>query len=352
MDSVGAHEPKKRRLPPWMMGAATSNQVREENKNDRVGSIIHAALDSEITLPKVQKRSRKIVKKSSDEDKEMRISEEVCAPKSKTRSRKVVNKNLDEDEDAHGSEEVCPPKLKRRSKRIQKGPLHEDEEANADDSCILVKCDSVKRKRKNSSANASDVHSIGNEKFIQISAPQKKKRGNVNKLTPNEASSSCTGREILMEDLIGIAQEYVNADSHTEQQFQRIREFGPEEKRSAADTSSDEPASSIPTIPPTECSSAVTDAKSISPTSSEPVENNNIFSNISRTGDPAQDMLNLLLGPLLMKPVEESKKTLNNDYMPLDRPVQNQSQKHIVDELAPLVKKKTSLKDKVAMFLE
>ncbi|KAL9659717.1 hypothetical protein QQ045_024526 [Rhodiola kirilowii] len=209
MDSVRAHEPKKRRLPPWIMGAATSNQVREENKDDRVGSINHAALDSEITLPEVQKRSQKIVKKCSDEDKEMRVSEEVCAPKLKTRSRKFVNKNLDEDEDAHGSEEVCSPKLKRRSKRIQKGPLHEDEEANADDSCILVKCASIKRKRKNISDNASDVHSIGNEKFTQISASQKKKKGNVNKLTPNEATSSCTdrGRELLMEDLIGIAQE-------------------------------------------------------------------------------------------------------------------------------------------------
>ncbi|KAJ4835738.1 hypothetical protein Tsubulata_031694 [Turnera subulata] len=75
-----------------------------------------------------------------------------------------------------------------------------------------------------------------------------------------------------------------------------------------------------------------------------------------RTGDPAQDMLDLLLGPLLNKPVEEGKRTdldIEDDASFFE--FRNLRQNNLVlEEKVPLVvvKKKTSLKDKVSLLLD
>lgn len=72
------------------------------------------------------------------------------------------------------------------------------------------------------------------------------------------------------------------------------------------------------------------------------------------TGDPAYDMLDLFLGPLLKKPLEEQRKT---EYMMEDVAFcprfDFQNQNNIVgEEVAPIMKKKSSLKDKVAKLLD
>lgn len=78
--------------------------------------------------------------------------------------------------------------------------------------------------------------------------------------------------------------------------------------------------------------------------------------NARGTRDPAHDMLDLFLGPLLKKPVEEKK----NDFVIGDvafsqefRKIGIQTKNDIArEEIVPLMKKKSSLKDKVAMFLD
>lgn len=144
--------------------------------------------------------------------------------------------------------------------------------------------------------------------------------------------------------------QYVKAESLTDQHQQTVGASGPKENLSDADPSSDGCLSSLDGAR-TKGLPDATEVKSNLPSASYQVQNSSTLSNISSTGDAAQDMLNLLLGPLLMKPVEESTTT-NSDEMLFDRPVQNQSQIHNVEELAPAVKKKTSLKDKVAMFFD
>lgn len=76
---------------------------------------------------------------------------------------------------------------------------------------------------------------------------------------------------------------------------------------------------------------------------------------IKRTGDTAQDMLDLFLGPLLRKPPSKER-----EYGPVESErllsIQNSDKQVrnslLLNEEAPVMKKKTSLKDKVAMFLE
>lgn len=74
---------------------------------------------------------------------------------------------------------------------------------------------------------------------------------------------------------------------------------------------------------------------------------------IIESGDSAQDMLELFLGPLLKKaPPKEAdpeitRQMLSSPYE-LDGPLRSCMD---VEKEAPLMKKKSSLKDKVAMFL-
>lgn len=71
-----------------------------------------------------------------------------------------------------------------------------------------------------------------------------------------------------------------------------------------------------------------------------------------KTGDPAQDMLDLFLGPLLKKPFEQENRSFIKD-MEFAYEFERQSQNTVVgEEIEPLMKKKSSLKDKVAMFLD
>lgn len=75
-------------------------------------------------------------------------------------------------------------------------------------------------------------------------------------------------------------------------------------------------------------------------------------SKIIQSGDTAQDMLELLLGPLLKKaPMKEpdpeiTREMLSSTYES-NSPLRSRMD---VEEKAPLMKKKSSLKDKVAMF--
>ncbi|EEF43742.1 conserved hypothetical protein [Ricinus communis] len=76
--------------------------------------------------------------------------------------------------------------------------------------------------------------------------------------------------------------------------------------------------------------------------------------NVTRTGDPAQDMLHLFLGPLLKKPLESIKTQNVIDDIVLVSDLKNQNHNDAPQQMLPLsnMKKKTSLKNKVSLFLD
>lgn len=98
--------------------------------------------------------------------------------------------------------------------------------------------------------------------------------------------------------------------------------------------------------------SLIQDATSSMPNGSLASEKN-VF-NSSGTGDPAQDMLDLFLGPWLKKPVEKEAKTdILTDNLAFSYELESKTRSNVVkEETAPITKKKTSLKDKVAMLLD
>lgn len=78
-----------------------------------------------------------------------------------------------------------------------------------------------------------------------------------------------------------------------------------------------------------------------------------IATSTSRTGDPAQDMLNLFLGPLLSKTLEKEKSKYIVDSAKFTHEFTRQSQDEFGgEERVPLMKKRSTLKDKVSMFLD
>lgn len=88
------------------------------------------------------------------------------------------------------------------------------------------------------------------------------------------------------------------------------------------------------------------------------IEDTNIPSNVVTTGNPAQDMLDLFLGPLLQKsaPVKERliepvEEVCNFSLVETNEKAVYREEKKPAEERETLVKKKGSLKDKVAMFL-
>lgn len=76
--------------------------------------------------------------------------------------------------------------------------------------------------------------------------------------------------------------------------------------------------------------------------------------NSGGTGNPAQDMLDLFLGPLMKKTIEkESESRFFTEDVTFAHEIIRESHSNVVREgIAPIMKKKSSLKDKVAMFLD
>lgn len=77
--------------------------------------------------------------------------------------------------------------------------------------------------------------------------------------------------------------------------------------------------------------------------------------NTRRTGDAAQDMLDLFLGPLLKKPPNNEQEIgagKTESMIITNESIKQATSREMWREEATLTKKKSSLKDKVAMFLD
>lgn len=141
-------------------------------------------------------------------------------------------------------------------------------------------------------------------------------------------------------------------------------------KYTASATTENDPSkdSSIPMVGPIltkgllKCSTSKpsTDSSDYAPSEKNNLkEDTNVPSNVGKTGDPAQDMLDLFLGPLLKKPppvkqpiIEPVEEVCNTSSLAeTSEKTVYRGEKNAVEERETLVKKRSSLKDKVAMFL-
>ncbi|KAK7264158.1 hypothetical protein RJT34_31762 [Clitoria ternatea] len=164
---------------------------------------------------------------------------------------------------------------------------------------------------------------------------------------PVQASSE-DGVELTVEDLITIAEQYVKEHENKERQetsrqcepkwqFQVTNETG-----TTPDSPCENENSSI-SGRETLSNSTVTTSELVATSTSQ-----------SQTYNPAQDMLDLFLGPLLRKTIEKEEKSKSIvENVEITHEITRKSQDEPTGgEIVPLMKKRNTLKDKVAMFLD
>ncbi|KAI3429124.1 uncharacterized protein J3R85_008536 [Psidium guajava] len=152
--------------------------------------------------------------------------------------------------------------------------------------------------------------------------------------------------ELTVEDLMSIAEEIIASNKDVEQQRKHLGRSETPMRPSGNVEQYSLDASAIH-------NEILGDAKQPKKNSTGAPTAEETVVSIKRTGDPAQEMLDLFLGPWLRKPVEEEKMS----QFVADEVISMQDQKKqspgvVSAEAASPLKKKSSLKDKVAMFFQ
>ncbi|XP_071702388.1 uncharacterized protein [Rutidosis leptorrhynchoides] len=264
--------------------------------------------------------------------------------------------------------------LKPKAKRVTR-----NKKENVDES-MLVKCE-TKRKRRGSveedAIECRDHEEEVVEKRKQKKVGRKVEDQSLRKKMVNEDAfengDECQGftcdeddEELTMEDLISIAKEFVeNDESDTVQQKSTERQRGSKSKSSYTSV-----AAQTTLISPHDIQSDMPEKTTShhdffeNTTSKDTTSHHDSLENTTSkvtppdtsvetrvTDDPAQDMLELFLGPLLKKPptIEEAS-SINDSIISCD--IKTQKHDVISSKQVSITKKKSSLRDTVAMLLD
>ncbi|OVA01140.1 hypothetical protein BVC80_8819g19 [Macleaya cordata] len=322
MSEVDVNGRRKRQLPSWMLGISNADQL-QKSKNEA----------AKISSSELQPVSR-----------------------------------------------VLKPKRIPLAERLEKEVESRENDGLEVGSSLLVKCETRKRKKKSRQQDLDDddpfdsdgglrkkrtkKRSDGVGSKIQQSTTRKNRSRKTNEAGGREefkaASPSEEDEELTMEDLMSIAEEYVKADQGQACQQPATTEPESTQFPASSDFSRNESGGYIeatqssiglPTSTTTWLSSDFTKTRLNNQDSSASMT---IIGSPCRTGDPTQDMLDLFLGPLLRKPQTEERKFESvTEDITLDCEFRKQNQsENLGKEVVPLMKKKSSLKDKVAMFFD
>ncbi|WOL09793.1 hypothetical protein Cni_G18546 [Canna indica] len=305
---VDAHAVKKRRLPLWMVKANSANEIRKCGEGDRSCSRSEEKPDAKDARTELKSTTR--MRKSKPTRSIEKLSESCTVGSSKDRQRKrKASTSLTN----HGVS-------KTSIQEAEGGPTTVDNGATT------------------------------------------KTRGRKSKRTKNDemvcSSINDNEVELTVDDLVHIAEEYVNADRQKQLQCSNAREqiYERSPKSSLISTT----VSRAAPLQPSGSNQALSRCTTMSNSNSSALEEKNrnteiLTTDIPRTGDAAQDMLDLLLGPLLKKPKSEEhvKQAVDIESMILahkhNKP--STSRKEILKGEALPTKRKSSLKDKVAILL-
>ncbi|THU69318.1 hypothetical protein C4D60_Mb08t13170 [Musa balbisiana] len=287
---------KRRRLPIWMARASYSDEIR----NYGAGDGLQDAGSEPRSTARMQKRKPA---QAVDHLDEFEATRRTVA---RQRKRKASRRNVGQDSSlsSNGIGET-----KTTTEETEEGETIVDNAANS------VKVESRK--------------SIKRSK---------------NSVVPCSPASSESEIELTVEDLVRIAEENVNAD--------RQKQHG----RSTAKEPRSEPCSSDSSVVIGGAGPRQTACPRQALSRCTKTSGPNFPEATPRTGDAAQDMLDLLLGPLLKKPTSEehenrtvATETMNLTHKPSEP---STTSKEIWKEEVLLTKRKSSLKDKVAMLLD
>lgn len=371
MVEVTPDDGSRRRLPQWMLGVSSTGHVEANGKQLEEGLASQAChSEAEILTVRPGKGIRGCEKETLGEGSHVLV-------KCKANKRKRKSTEQDEDSEGNAPGKVLEKKGGGRGRRkVQESVALDRQKAKApgkgihekktvgENSQILAKCETKRMKSKTGEQDAQFDCNVP-ATFPEKNGCGRRKVQESTVLRRQEAKDSICGSgeerevqtlsdyvvELTVEDLVTIAEEYINADRHAEPEEASNREFESGSRLAERVSSSIKLDDSMDSQNCNE-RSFIQDATSSKPYGSSASEE--ITINSSRTGDPAQDMLNLFLGPWLKKPVEKETRTdILTDNLAFSYEIETQTHTNVVrEEIAPITKKKSSLKDKVAMFLD
>ncbi|KAM3402251.1 hypothetical protein ACQJBY_006277 [Aegilops geniculata] len=381
----------RRCLPAWMMKPCTSNKVSKtehRNKQSAESDKGSGALDQ----AKPTRRQKKIV---DPEDAGGLKGLQRCQGKEKARRKSKDADHAVTDEFGEIEKITCKNERKVSGKAAPKnsrkrmledvgsdasssGITDDEMELSTGNSRALQRCqgrEKTRRKRDSADYSAKDeleeIEKTTRKNVTKVTgraAPKNSKKQKPDNVGSEALSSGTTDDEIelTVEDLVSIAEEIVNADKEKLQDIRTTKTARYEERPPRPPVSN--PADTGGSVSSTWSTKGLMQCTAATTTDETPsecrVDKNKRHEeperppSIKMTGDVAEDMMNILLGPLWNsepaayenKPEAVVLRTMNVNLAPRQK---NDWQKTVAQvQGAPVVKKKSSLKDMVAFFLD
>ncbi|XP_008779022.2 uncharacterized protein LOC103698756 [Phoenix dactylifera] len=305
---------RKRRLPTWMLQVSSPDKQRTSQNGDRTCSLLKDQPETQVAGSK----RKRILTQDTDGSDKLDLLQRCEAQQG---TRKARRRGLGLDNSTLGE-------AKTKHKK----------EAAGGERMLDYRDTTKKQKLKSKRSKNSDPQGLSPGKEDEI--------------------------EMTVEDLVSMAEEYVNADREKQHEHSITRESHSETHPSSLLASSYVDAGR-----PIQAAGSGKMLSKCTTTSSSSHSTNternkgkspgaeNVATNISGTGDAVQDMLHLFIGPLLKKPlaIEQENGATKTESMNIPNETGKQDRiGEVWSEEGTLIltKKKSSLKDKVAMFLD
>ncbi|KAK3157809.1 hypothetical protein QOZ80_2AG0128390 [Eleusine coracana subsp. coracana] len=326
----------KRSLPAWMLKSCSGDQVvKTEDQNVKPSESVEQIRNLDQTKPIKRNAGRRLKDGDSEGAGELGVLRR-CEGRAKARktSKNVVKDKFEEIEELD------------TGKRLKQVDLAGDAELG-----VLRPCSRGEKSRRVSKNVVKDgvkeIEEVASKTPRKASEGAAQKNSRKRKLGNAKSEASSPEKnddeiELTVEDLVSIAKEYVNADEQKQHELENAKPTRHYEHTSSHTIS-------------TECT-AIT--RNTSPNEYRQDESSSQQElpcppSFKMTGDIVQDMLNVFLGPLLSKPatyVKEPDPVESVTTTIRHVPEKKDWRSEVPRQGEPVVKKKSSLKDKVALF--
>ncbi|XP_009799095.1 uncharacterized protein [Nicotiana sylvestris] len=365
-DRIVLDKGQKRQLPQWMFATSAADQVKKKVKTDHVDSNNNNTEEEIVT----QKRSRLKNRKTKDKKEAFtgESSTKISVCQTTKRSRRKLNLSNDDCNDESGlmgSERdrmkvngngtlpmLRRQKQKMKNSKIEGGEMEESKTKASDRSGLRKrKCSSVKD-------NSNEAGPSLRRQKLKVKTSRKENCADVEESTPKTDDEDLT-----VEDLLSIAEEYAgdsDEDLTVEDLLSIAKEYVNENEQAASGKGKSGPVEDVISMSTGSLNCSELDNQSLRRderhSDSIPITETRVEDappKVNMSENPTQDMLDVFLGPLLKKTHEEKRVELvREDMMSLAHDLNKKNQSDPSEGHPVLVKKKSSLKDKVALLLD
>ncbi|KAK4371211.1 hypothetical protein RND71_010686 [Anisodus tanguticus] len=323
-DQIVLDKGGKRQLPRWTFATSAADQVKEKVKTDKVDNNNNNT-EEEIVTKRRKNRRIKDKKEAFTEESTTELS--IC--QTTKRSRRKLDLPLPNDD---CNDESGLTGSKCDGMKIEGGVEMEESTTKAIDRSSLRKRRCSRMKGNSNDAGPS----------LRRQKQKAKNSRNGNCADVEESTPKSDDEDLTIEDLMNIAEEYAGDDDE---------DLTVEDLMSIA--KEDAISMSIGSLSCIEVDNQSLRRETNSDCIS--VQERTIEDappKVNMSENPTQDMLDLFLGPLLKKTHEEKRVELVREEMSLARDLNKKNQSDPSGDRPAVVKKKSSLKDKVLLLLD